>query len=62
MEPVEVEKKSGWWKAEKYMKKRRILKTSGDISPGKVQTWEVRGKGIKKKKKKKKKHFDYIGG
>lgn len=51
MEPVEVEKKSGWWKAEKYMKKRRVLKTSGDISPGKVQTWKVGGKGIKKKKK-----------
>lgn len=50
MEPVEVEKKSGWWKAEKYMKKRRVLKTSGDISPGKVQTWKVGGKGIKKKK------------
>ena len=34
-----------------------MLKTSGDISPVKVQTWEVRAKGIKKKN-----HFDYIGG
>lgn len=30
------------------MKTRTMLKTSGDVSPGKVQTSEMRGKGRKK--------------
>lgn len=32
------------------MKKRTTLKTSGDVSPGKVQTSEVRKRQKKKKK------------